>query len=291
MKIDLKQNTPEWLEARKQYRTASEAAIVCGVSPFTTVEKFKLIKAGLKKQYYSKAMQQGHELEDKVRQWASDRFDTELEEACFVRGKYMASLDAYCPTVCIEGAPDIGVVVEIKVSRHTYDALKAGEVPEYYWLQIQQQLYCSQQEFGYLVAYNPKLDDYAISEPIHYEPSAIERIEKAWEAFDGMPMPEIADCSDNGAVMALFGEYAALKQEADHIKSKMDEIKAALIEQSNGLSLEADGYKLTRGKPRVTYDYRKACKDSGVDLEQYKKEGEPSWTLTVPKNQFGVIDQ
>ena len=34
-KLDLAPNTPEWLEARKKYRTASEAPIVCGISPFT----------------------------------------------------------------------------------------------------------------------------------------------------------------------------------------------------------------------------------------------------------------
>ena len=69
--LKLMQNTPEWLEARKKYRTASEAAIVLGISPFTTVEKFKSIKAGLVKQYYSKAMEQGHIQEDQIRQAAS----------------------------------------------------------------------------------------------------------------------------------------------------------------------------------------------------------------------------
>ena len=68
IKHDVKPNTPEWLELRTQYRTASEAAIVMGISPFTTPLKFKMIKEGLAKQYYSKAMQDGHRLEDQVQE-------------------------------------------------------------------------------------------------------------------------------------------------------------------------------------------------------------------------------
>ena len=58
--LHLEQNSQEWLDARKKYRTASEAAIVLGISPFTSVDDFKLIKAGVKQQYYSAAMKQGH---------------------------------------------------------------------------------------------------------------------------------------------------------------------------------------------------------------------------------------
>ena len=44
IKHDVQPNTEEWLALRKQYRTASEAAIVMGISPWTTREDFKLIK-------------------------------------------------------------------------------------------------------------------------------------------------------------------------------------------------------------------------------------------------------
>lgn len=289
MKLELKQNTPEWLEARKKYRTASEAAIVCGVSPFTSKEDFKLIKAGLKTQYYSKAMQRGHELEDTVRQWASERLGVQLEEACFVSGDYMASLDAYSPEQ-LSGAPCPGVIVEIKASKWTYDDIKNGKIPEYYALQMQQQMYCAKVDFAYLAAIHPDTGEMIMSEPYFYDAAAMQRIGESWESFDAMETPKVADLSDNGKLAELFGEYAALKAEADHIKDKLDAIKAELITYGNGLkTVTCNDFKLTQSSPRVSYDYKKACEDAQLVLDEYKKTGKPSWVVTVPKSPFDKV--
>jgi len=273
---DIQPNTPEWLELRKGFRTASEAAIVLGISPFQTPEQFKLIKAGLKTQYYSKAMQLGHELEAQVRQHAGDHFDLNFEEQIWTRGKYLASLDG------IDG----DVLVEIKVSDRTYNDLADGNMPEYYYAQVQQQLHCSPAKVGYIYAYSPKKDAYIHSAPIEEMPIYMESIEEAWEKFDAMPVPEQIDFSDNGEVVTLFQSYQTLKDQADNIKEQMDEIKRQLIAKAQDHSIEALGYKLTKSKPRTSYDYSKACKDAKIDLEAYKKVGDPSWSIKMAPNPF-----
>ena len=274
--LHLEQNSQEWLDARKQYRTASEAAIVLGISPFTSVADFKLIKAGVKQQYYSAAMQQGHDLEDRVRQLSNWHFGLDFKDECWVNGDYMASLDG------IDG----DTLVELKVSDRTYRDLQTGVTPEYYYAQVQQQLFCSPAEIGYIVAYSPKEDDIAVSERIELDYAVIDKIEAAWEAFDAMEVPEVADMSNNGAVMELFQRYAKIKAETERAKDEMDEIKKGLIEHSSDKSLTAGDFKLTKGKPRVTYDYKKAATKASVDLEQYRKESEGTWTISVPKNPF-----
>ena len=274
--LHLEQNSQEWLDARKQYRTASEAAIVLGISPFTSVADFKLIKAGVKQQYYSAAMQQGHDLEDRVRQLSNRHFGLDFKDECWVNGRYMASLDG------IDG----DTLVELKVSDRTYRDLKDGIMPAYYHAQVQQQLFCSPAEIGYIVAYSPKEDDIAVSERIELDYAVIDKIEAAWEAFDAMEVPEVADMSNNGAVMELFQRYAKIKAETERAKDEMDEIKKGLIEHSSDKSLTAGDFKLTKGKPRVTYDYKKAATKASVDLEQYRKESEGTWTISVPKNPF-----
>ena len=274
--LHLEQNSQEWLDARKQYRTASEAAIVLGISPFTSVDNFKLIKAGVKQQYYSSAMQQGHDLEERVREYAGDYFARDFKDGCWVNGDYMASLDG------ISG----DILVELKVSDRTYRDLKDGITPDYYYAQVQQQLYCSPAEYGHIVAYSPKVNDFAVSDLIRLDYTFIQRIKEAWEAFDAMPVPEIADMSNDGAVMELFKEYARLKAEADRVKDDMDRVKQDLIAHANDHSVTAGDYKLTKGKPRVTYDYKKAASKAGVDLEQYRKESEGAWTISLPKNPF-----
>lgn len=274
--LHLEQNSQEWLDARKNYRTASEAAIVLGISPFTSIDNFKLIKVGVKKHYYSAAMKQGHDLEESVRREANKYFKRAFKDECWVNGDYMASLDG------IDG----DTLVELKVSDRTYRDLKDGITPDYYYAQVQQQLYCSPAKYGYIVAYSPKAHAIAVSDLIEPDDTFMQRVAEAWEAFDAMPVPEVADMSNDGAVMELFMEYARLKAEADRTKEAMDEVKKGLIEHSSGKSLTAGDYKLTKGKPRVTYDYKAAATKSGVDLEQYRKDSDGAWTISVPKNPF-----
>jgi len=280
IKHDLQPNTPEWLELRKGFRTASEAPIVLGISPFQTPENFKLIKAGLKKQYYSKAMELGHTLEDQVRQHAGAHFDLNFKEEIWTRGKYLASLDG------IDG----DVLVEIKVSDHTYNALHDGVIPEYYYAQVQQQLHCSPAKVGYIYAYSPKKDAYIHSAPIEEMPMYMESIEEAWENFDAMPVPEKIDFSEDGSVVNLFHEYQSLKRKADELKERMETVKEKLVERAQDHSIEAAGYKLTKSKPRTSYDYSKACKDAKLDLSKYEKVGNPSWTITAPKSPFEAAE-
>lgn len=283
---DIEPNTPEWLELRKNYRTASEAAIVCGISPFTKPEKFKLIKAGLAKQFYNKAMQLGHESEEATRKWASERLGVELEEAIFTRDGYLASLDGYSPA-------DGGTVVEIKASSHTYNNLMDGIVPEYYWLQIQQQLFCSESKWAYLVAWCPKTDKYKISKVIEFDPAAMERIEAGWKDFDAMLLPEgDIDASDNQTLLRLFEKYAQLKARSEMLAEEMDDIKAQILDQaSTDRTTLCQGYKVEYRKPAKKVDYRKAATVAKLDLEPYTTVAEAgSYVLKMAPSPFEADD-
>jgi putative phage-type endonuclease len=276
-KLDLQPNTPEWLEARSNYRTASEAAIVCGVSPFTTPEKFKLIKAGLVKQYYSAAMRRGHDLEDKTRQWASVLLHRDFKEEVWVNGEYLASLDG------IDG----DILIEIKTSDFTYHHIKEGHVEEHYWLQIQQQLACSPASIGFLVAYSPKKDAFAISDPIEPDASAMVRIAAAWEQFDAMPLPEgNLDLSDNIDLRLLFERYTTLKHEADRISEEMAEVKATLLSYAPERTVDCNGNQILFRKGATRVDYKSACTDHKIDLEPYQEESAPTYSIKLAPSPF-----
>jgi putative phage-type endonuclease len=283
--LHVEQNTPEWLEARKQYHTASEAAIVLGISPFKTPLAFKMERAGLKKSYYSAAMRRGHELEDQVRQHAENFFGCTFAPECWVNGQYMASLDG------IDAARD--TIVEIKVSDRTYNDLKDGNFPEYYYAQLQQQLHCSPAKVGYLYVYSPEKDAYICSAPVEEMPLYMESVDEAWEKFDAIELDEHTpvDRSDDGAIINLFGEYAGLKRKAEQIDKRMKEIKAKLEAEAGERSLVAGDFKLDRQAPAARYDYKQAAVDADVDLEAYKKPaGKPTYTMRLPKNPFEVIE-
>lgn len=278
--LHIEQNTAEWLEARKQYRTASEAAIVLGISPFQTPLNFKLIKAGLKKQYYNSAMKRGHDLEDMVRNHAEGFFGRAFNPECWVNGQYMASLDG------IDEARD--TVLEIKVSDRTFNDLADGNVPEYYFAQIQQQLFCSPATVGYLYVYSPEKNEYICSAPIQQLPMYMDSIEEAWAKFDALEIDDHTpvDRSDDGAIVNLFGEYAGLMRKIKQCQERADIIKAKLIAEAGEHTLVAGDFKLERRKGATRYDYKKAATDAKVDLEQYKTEGNPTFTFKLPKNPF-----
>lgn len=277
-KLDLTPNTQEWLEARKQYRTASEAPIVLGISPFVTREKFKLIKAGIAKQFYSKAMQQGHEQEAQIREWANRQFSRNFREEVWVRGGYLASLDGI----------DDGVVLEIKTSTRTFNDIRAGEIPPYYLAQIQQQLYCCSADRAYLVAYCPKTQQYAASEPIYYRSSWMHDIEQAWAEFDALPMPDgPVDASDNLSLLREFEQYATLKREIERLEVEADEVRKRILEfKAPDRNVVCNGYQIQVKAGASRVDYKKAATDAKLDLTQYKTQGEPTYTLKLAPAPF-----
>lgn len=275
--LDVAPNSQEWLEARKAYHTASEAAIVLGISPWTKPEKFKQIRAGLAKQFYNTAMKRGHDTEAQIRDWANKKLGKTFKEEVWVHGEYLASLDG------IDG----DVLVEIKCSDHTYNDLENGVIPKYYWYQVQQQLHCSPATTAYLVAYSPKKDAYNISEVIPQDTTAMEDVAEAWVAFDAMPMPEgPLDLSEDGKVQALFTAYAECKAVADSTKLAMDDIKDSLIALAQDRSVIAGSFKLTKKVGVTRYDYKKAAADAKVDLESYKSVGNPTYSISLPANPF-----
>lgn len=277
-KLDLAPNTPEWLEARAKYRTASEAAIVLGISPFTTREKFKLIKAGLAKQFYSKAMQQGHEQEAQIRQWANVTFNKNFVEEVWVNGSYLASLDG------IDG----DTVVEIKTSSHTYNKIKSGEVPDYYAVQIQQQMYCSGARTAYLVAYCPKTNSYAHSDAIPFDLTVIDKIGAAWESFDAMPIPDgDVDASDNLDLQREFRLYDSLKHAAEQLEAEMALCRDRILAyKSPGRTVVCNGYQIIAKAGASKVDYKKAATDAKLDLTPYKTQGEVSYMLKMAPAPF-----
>jgi putative phage-type endonuclease len=277
-------NTPEWLKLRESFRTASEAAIVLGISPFTSIKDFKLIKAGLKKQYYSAAMRRGHELEDSVRQRVEAMFNCTFGEAIYTRGPYLASLDGYDPIA--------GCVLEIKVSKRTYTDIKDGHVPPYYAAQIQQQMYCSGAQVAYLAALNPDNDEIALSDPIAPDRQAMRKIEQAWEAFDAMPLPDgPVQADENIDLLRTLEEYATLKRRIEAMEEDLEAIKARVLAfKAADRSVTCRGYTLEYRAPAAKTDYRKACRDNGIDLSKYQSKGEPVWAIKLAPPIFEADD-
>ena len=110
---DIQQGEADWHKLRSEfYKTASRTPAILGLSPFSNKEKVaQEIKFGVK-QFYSKAMQRGNDLEDMVRDLAGEHFKDVFMPTVGSNKGYLASLDG------INFEED--TIIEIKVSDKTY---------------------------------------------------------------------------------------------------------------------------------------------------------------------------
>lgn len=165
-KLAIEQDTEEWLEWRMTGITATEAAIVSGVNPYESVDKFFPVKAGftLAEFKYNEAIRRGKALEPFVRQMVNIHFNTVFEPACVQNLKnevLIASLDGI--------NQDGSIILEIKCATNfgthrknfstfsgcltdgTYAIIY--NMPEYYYCQLQYQLMVTQASKALFVSY------------------------------------------------------------------------------------------------------------------------------------------
>jgi len=261
------QGSAAWLETRKKFRNASETADVMGVG-FNTPNKLKRIKAGLDEVFVNAAMKRGVTLENKVREWAEEHFGTMLSPTVWEHGKYRASLDGI--------SFDNKILTELKVSHVTYMMLMTGEIPHKYLLQIYHQMYCSPAEVGYLVAYSPDVGAYAVSEPIKFDQDLWVNVDKAWDEFDKMPVPEveyerIVDKKFLSLEKKRIKIYNLKKKYEDELKEIDSEIKL----YADGKNIEGDLIRVNYATRKGTIDYEKIVKDNNIKFKDsdYRKAG------------------
>lgn len=272
------QGSQEWLDARKNFRNASETADVMGCG-FNSPNKLKRIKAGLEAVFVNNAMKRGNDLEDMVRTLAEDNFGEMFSPQVWENGKYRASLDGI--------SFDQKTLIEIKVSDFTYGKVTDGEIPENYMHQIQHQLYCCPAEVAYLVAFSPAEDAFVVSDKIEFEPSLWDEVDAAWIKFEDMDIPpeEYVEI-DSARYTELDVEYVDIKLQIDELSSQLKEVKAEMEIIANGRNIKAEFTKLNYATKKGAVDYKKVLKDLDlkVNEDSYRKPSTTYATIRVNKD-------
>lgn len=261
---NLIQGSDEWHDLRAKYtKTASRTPIILGLSPFSNTEKLaQEIKFGIKP-YYSKAMQQGNNLEDYAREMTNGYFDDVFIPTVGVRKDYLASLDG------INFAED--TIIELKVSEKTYSDVKNGLVPDYYYSQIQHQMMVfNKVEKAYLVAYSPSNDDIAVSEPIEREkPEFYDYLERKWQEFEEFlkeyEMPQANNLEDSEAIN-LAMELFEINEQKKALEVKEKAIKEQLTSFVSADKTTIGNLTISKQKGAKKIDYVKLINDKNVDV-------------------------
>lgn len=159
-KVELIQRSEAWHELRSKKIGASDAVIICGVSPWKTATELWMEKLKKRPQQDSSmnfAIQRGVRLEPLVLAMANIHLDRDYEPATFIHATipyFMASLDGW--------DEERGEAIEIKVgNKKDHELLDCTRengprdftIPEKYYPQLQQQMFVKDLSWMHYVSY------------------------------------------------------------------------------------------------------------------------------------------
>lgn len=267
----LEQGSEQWHSLRSEFlATASRTPIVLGLSPFSNIEKLaQEIKFGIKP-FYSKAMQDGNDLEDKVRELANEYFDDVFVPTVGVNNDLLASLDG------INFEED--TIIEIKVSEKTFEEVKRGNIPDHYLWQIKHQMQVfSSVERAFLIAYSKEKNEIAVSDPIVKDENfgndffiILDAWKKFYEFLENYELPKINNIDDIDALL-LSDELYEINEKKKELEAREKEIKEKLKFFAIADKNVVGNLMITKTKGAKKIDYVKLINDKKVDVSDIEK--------------------
>lgn len=273
------QNSPEWLEFRKNKIGASDAASILGVSPFKTKYELWEEKVGVRQNRRTAAMQRGHDLEEEARQ----AFERETKIIVFPQVKVsaqhnfmMASLDG----MDIEEQN----FVEIKcpgVKDHEVALQK--KVPEKYYPQLQHQLSVTGLDIGYYFSYRP--GSTALIE-VRRNDEFIEMMIDEEKKFHQCVIEFLPPCDPNFEERTdeewkrLSESYSSLTNQMEVLGQQEKEVRERFIALANGRNVKGFGTYLSKVLRKGTIDYKNIPELASIDVEKYRKSPTEYWKIS-----------
>lgn len=154
--IDIKSNTPEWLAWRRSKITGTDAGVIIGANPFTTLRELwedKLLMRPPKDD--NPAMKRGRELEPIALELFCKEIDMDFSPAIiesdfyFWQGSSLDGLSSCKKFICEIKSP--------KQTTHDLVVLNGLEgITSYYYSQCQHNMSCANVDLCYYISYRPE---------------------------------------------------------------------------------------------------------------------------------------
>ena len=278
------QGSGSWHAWRSGGIGASEIAIVMGVSPFGNVYDLWLDKTGQLPEYKkfkgNFATDRGNRLEPIARDMFERKIGLKFPPEIFEHKRYSfirASLDGV--------NHDVKRVIEIKVpGKAAHQKALSGEVPEYYWPQVQQQMLVTGYDDLTYISWDGESKDLVtidVKADKEYQSSLVKAAVEFWGLVTTMTPPSM------GEVQIEDQALTSLLNDRERIKSEIDALTIGLEMTNNKIREMApqdcicSGWKIKYSDVKGSVDYSSIPALTGIDLEQYRKP--PSRRLNITK--------
>ncbi|WP_207462126.1 lambda-exonuclease family protein [Azospirillum sp. SYSU D00513] len=297
--VNVRQGSAEWLAWRDKGVSASDMAIILGLSPYKSLWRLWAEKAGVvppEDLSGNMFVAHGKRSEPAVRRWFESKHDTMLLPAC------AESSDTPIIRASFDGLSDDGIPVELKApSDAVFDDVVAlredADAYRLYACQVQTQIYVSGMDHGYLVfgrVVETETGELVVEEALEFridrdEAFVATMIQKATAFMDAVARKKepakdpardlyapLSD-TDQAAWNAAAAEYKAAEAEIEALKARITEQKAKQDDAE---------------KRMVTLMGQFAQADAGgIQIKRYLQKGNVNYTTFLADRKINVSEQ
>jgi len=281
----MQQNTPEWREFRRNKIGASDAAPILGISPYQTAFDLWEEKVFGRERETTQAMARGTAMEDKARHVFERMTGIAMLPKVVLSKKHewqMASLDGI--------SLDEGTFVEIKCPSHeVHKMAENGEIPPYYYSQLQHQLCVLEVKMGFYFSFDGEKGAVVeVTRDEKYIDDLLAKEEQFYQCLINRDPPALGErdyaVQETSDWIKLSEEWKVVASDLKSLEKKESELRKHLVDLTNGKNSKGNGILVTRSNPKGSVDYGKIPELIGVDLEMYRKPSSERWTIRSTKN-------
>lgn len=275
--LDLIQGSPEWHTWRKGKIGASMIASVMGLNPFETpLQIYYRIMDDLQVEE-NEAMRLGKELEVVARQRYNEKHGVNFQPICIESLEFpwmIASLDGFLD----------GKAIEIKCGEKTHKIAQFGEIPPYYYPQLQWIMHIvGLNEMIYISFYNDEMIEIPVKRDAMFVEKMVECVKLFYIRLQEFDPPPAGDkdytCIEDREAVESAYEYKRLCAEIESLEKLKEMKRLELIERSGKRNVKIGPLKVTRIVSKGRVDYKGAATASGINLEPFRGQQMESWRI------------
>ena len=278
-KVEFNQGSEEWLAWRKKLLTATDAAQILGVSPYSTAYKCWQRKLGLiPEQASTPAMQRGVRDEPIARQMFIKQTGINMTPCCVE-----SDLHNFIGS-SLDGISDCGkYILEIKSQKFV------NQVPEFHYSQIQHQLLSTDftaKVCYYVSMWEGEIQIQEVSIDTFWHENYLPKATEFWKKVIFHEQPELTtkDYKDMNATPiweSYATEYRRVAQQIKQLEELKESYRKELITLCEDNSCMGAGIKVLKKLVKGRVDYESIPEISHIDLERYRKQPSTSWTILL----------
>ena len=277
--IYLTQGTQEWLDFRRDKIGASDAPIICGVSPYKTADELLIEKIRGTTAYVNDGMRRGSSLEPQIRDSVSELLETHYEPAVFQSDTLpwmIASLDGFCE----------GHAIEIKTGKDAEKIMEMQSVesiPKHYHYQMQHQLLvCNLSGITLVVSDGEICQVYTIYQDVDVQREILKKEKAFYERMISYDLPDDPH-EERPELEGLLTNMNHIRETIQKLQLEYDACEKVVKECASENSVKCGEYKVTRYLKPGAIEYKEIPVLKDIDLNQYRKPDCICWRITWPK--------